>query len=132
MLTSKTDDGRAEDLYFAYARSFWLRQSPLPDSVKTAMNNMFQKMLLENAAIASLGRSAMLITTTLRLYPDESNSLHIKALEYLRSIEQMAINSEHHWNTTKGTAAAISLLLACKYNPDVSAYVVGRRIIITR
>ncbi|MEO8403783.1 MAG: MG2 domain-containing protein [Chitinophagaceae bacterium] len=149
----------SQDLYYLYARSNWISEYPLNDSITT----IYRKMLLKewkDIATYTLYKQALLCISSLR-FGEKDAELHTLALNRLRSIRQLAIEdenygmrwkdladtddltnsaeetivliaqafseagidkgagitkwlmtakSEHHWSSTKATAAAIGLL----------------------
>jgi alpha-2-macroglobulin len=79
-------------LPYLYARSFWLKEHPLPDFLTNQADSLltayWQKVHERN-----IGCQALLITTTLRFY-GKGTALHHKAMQQLESIRQLAIHDE--------------------------------------
>lgn len=83
-------------LYYAYARSYWLNEYSLEDSLETKIRTELIDRLKQWTSIRSLYTKALLITTALRYAKDAKDELNLLAYAQLRSIRQAAIEDEEN------------------------------------
>jgi hypothetical protein len=79
-----------DPLDFLYARSYWLKDYPVPSSVRSAADSVV-KIYWNNINTHSIDKQATLITIGLR-FAVEGDSFHDLSLRQLESIRQLAIS----------------------------------------
>ncbi len=75
---------------FLYARSYWLKDHPVPLSVRSAADSVL-KIYWSNISNYNIDKQATLIIISLR-FAGERNSFHDQSLRQLESIRQLAIS----------------------------------------
>jgi alpha-2-macroglobulin len=86
-----TNTGGYEVLWFAYARSFWIKEFPVREEVRLKIKSSIEKA---REGAKSLQSKALLVTTALRFFSTDSAEARI-AMQELQSLREAAIVDEN-------------------------------------